>query len=98
MPSNSALALCLLLIALPAAAEVYTYIDAQGNRVFTDQPGSGNAKRVPMAASNRMSANPTGAAPMTTAKKLKPNRFFTTTCCAFWCPILMPPFATPKVS
>ena len=28
---------------------MFTYVDAQGNRVFTDQPGSGNAKRVPMA-------------------------------------------------
>lgn len=76
MPSNSALALYLMLIALPAAAEVYTYIDAQGNRVFTDQPGSGNAKRVPMATSNRMSANPTGAAPMTTAKKTEAKALF----------------------
>jgi hypothetical protein len=52
------------LISLPAMAEVFTYIDAQGNRVFTDQPGTRNAKRVPLATSNRMSANPSGAAPM----------------------------------
>ena len=56
------------LISLPAMAEVFTYIDAQGNRVFTDQPGTRNAKRVPLATSNRMSANPSGAAPMTAAK------------------------------
>lgn len=56
------------LISLPAMAEVFTYIDAQGNRVFTDQPGTRNAKRVPLATSNRMSANPNGAAPMTSAK------------------------------
>ncbi|WP_367373815.1 DUF4124 domain-containing protein [Pseudomonas lini] len=56
------------LISLPAMAEVFTYIDAQGNRVFTDQPGTRNAKRVPLATSNRMSANPSGAAPMTSAK------------------------------
>ncbi|RON29320.1 penicillin-binding protein [Pseudomonas frederiksbergensis] len=56
------------LISLPAMAEVFTYIDAQGNRVFTDQPGPRNAKRVPLATSNRMSANPSGAAPMTAAK------------------------------
>ncbi|RON11763.1 DUF4124 domain-containing protein [Pseudomonas frederiksbergensis] len=55
------------LISLPAMAEVFTYIDAQGNRVFTDQPGTRNAKRVPLATSNRMSANPS-AAPMTAAK------------------------------
>ena len=57
------------LIALPASAEVFTYVDAQGNRVFTDQPGSGNAKRVPLATSNRMSAHPTGAAPQESEKK-----------------------------
>ena len=57
------------LIALPVAADVFTYVDAQGNRVFTDQPGTGNAKRVPMAPSNRMSANPTGAAPVIAGKK-----------------------------
>jgi hypothetical protein len=56
------------LISLPAMAEVFTYIDAQGNRVFTDQPGTRNAKRVPLATSNRMSANPNGAAPMTATK------------------------------
>lgn len=56
--------LIICLIALPVTAEVFTYIDAQGNRVYTDQPGSGNAKRVPLAPSNRMSANPGGAAPV----------------------------------
>lgn len=56
------------LVSLPAMAEVFTYIDAQGNRVFTDQPGARNAKRVPLATSNRMSANPSGATPMTAAK------------------------------
>jgi hypothetical protein len=57
------------LTALPATAEVFTYVDAQGNRVYTDQPGSGNAKRVPLATSNRMPANPTGASPVVAAKK-----------------------------
>lgn len=57
------------LIALPVTAEVFTYVDAQGNRVFTDQPGAGNAKRVPMTPSNRMSANPTGTAPVIAGKK-----------------------------
>ncbi|HEF4760476.1 TPA: DUF4124 domain-containing protein [Pseudomonas putida] len=57
------------LFAWPATAEVFTYIDAQGNRVFTDQPPSGNAKRVPLAPSNRMSA--TDSAPASPAKKTK---------------------------
>ena len=47
----------LAMTALHASAEVFTYIDAQGNRVYTDQP-RGNAKRVPLATSNRMPANP----------------------------------------
>lgn len=57
-------ALCLVLCLLvpPASAEVFTYIDAHGNRVYTDQP-RGNAKRVPIATSNRMPATPTAAAP-----------------------------------
>jgi hypothetical protein len=58
-----------LMIALPASAEVFTYVDAQGNRVFTDQPGLGNAKRVPLAPGNRMSANPTHAIPVIVDKK-----------------------------
>ena len=64
------------LIALSASAEVFTYVDTQGNRVFTDQPGSGNAKRVPLATSNRMSANPTGAAPVMAAKRTETKPLF----------------------
>ena len=33
----------LMLLALPALAQVYTYIDSEGNRVFTDKPRSGDA-------------------------------------------------------
>lgn len=43
----------LLLVALPGVAQVYTYVDAEGNRVFTDSPRDGNAKQVQMAPSNR---------------------------------------------
>ena len=68
------LAACL--IALSASAEVFTYIDAQGNRVFTDQPGSGNAKRVPLATSNRMSTSPTGAAPVIAEKRTETKPLF----------------------
>ena len=44
----------LLLIALPCLAQVYTYVDAEGNRVFTDKPRDGNAQQVQMAPSNRI--------------------------------------------
>lgn len=70
-----ALCLILCLLALPASAEVFTYIDAQGNRVYTDQP-RGNAKRVPIATSNRISATPLAAVPSSTAKNItKPPPF-----------------------
>lgn len=42
------------LICLTAQAGVYTYVDADGNRVFTDQPPSGQAERIEMAPSNGM--------------------------------------------
>lgn len=50
--------LCLVIM-LPAQAfaEVYTYKDAQGNRVFTDQPHK-NAKRVEILPSNSASGSP----------------------------------------
>jgi hypothetical protein len=46
---------CLLLAALPAAAQVYTYVDADGNRVFTDRPASDNAERIELPPTNNMS-------------------------------------------
>jgi hypothetical protein len=49
------LLLCLLLVGLPAAAQVYTYVDADGNRVFTDRPTSDNAERIELPATNNMS-------------------------------------------
>ncbi|MEX6503895.1 DUF4124 domain-containing protein [Pseudomonas zhanjiangensis] len=55
--------LCLLVLAQGALAEVYTYVDAAGNRVFTDKPGVGNAQRVTIAPSNSMSLSPPGPAP-----------------------------------
>lgn len=47
---------CLLLglCCLNANAGVYTYIDAQGNRVFTDQPPSESAERIELAPTNAM--------------------------------------------
>lgn len=54
---RSALIWVLLLIALPSMADVYTYIDAEGNRVFTDQPRK-NAKRVEIQPGNSISGAP----------------------------------------
>ena len=47
---------CILLcLCLPTAhAGVYTYIDSDGNRVFTDQPPSEKAERIEITPSNRM--------------------------------------------
>lgn len=61
-----------LLLAQPSSAEVFTYIDAQGNRVFTDQPKPGDAKRVPLATSNRMSSTASAAAHSTRKTEQKP--------------------------
>ncbi|WP_027897108.1 DUF4124 domain-containing protein [Zestomonas thermotolerans] len=52
--------LCLALLSLPAAAQVYTYIDAEGNRVFTDRPQSQNAQRLNLAPTNSMPAPKAG--------------------------------------
>ncbi|WP_122663925.1 DUF4124 domain-containing protein [Pseudomonas viridiflava] len=60
-----------LLITLPAPvlADVYTYTDAQGNKVFTDQPHK-NAKRVEILPSNSTSGSP----PPRTVQKSTPTR------------------------
>lgn len=59
------LLLCLLLClpGLPAQAGVYTYIDADGNRVFTDQPRSDKAERIAITPSNSMAPSQAPAAP-----------------------------------
>lgn len=63
------LTLGLALAALPGVAQVYTYIDAQGNRVFTDQPRPGNAKKVQLPPGNRMPApTATASAPAAEAR------------------------------
>ena len=55
-----AIALCLLFgVSQSILAQVYTYVDADGNRVFTDQPHR-NAKKVDIAPTNRV-AQPTSA-------------------------------------
>lgn len=47
----------LLFLAQGAHAQVYTYIDAEGNRVFTDSPRSSSAERVIIAPSNSAQLN-----------------------------------------
>lgn len=44
-------------LATLAQAQIYTYVDAEGNRVFTDQPHK-NAKRVDITPTNNMSSTP----------------------------------------
>lgn len=64
----------LLLLAQSAQAQVYTYIDAEGNRVFTDSPRSSNAERVNIAPSNsaQLNQNPpsAGVAPPAVTKQV----------------------------
>ncbi|WP_220803901.1 DUF4124 domain-containing protein [Pseudomonas sp. NCCP-436] len=60
------LLLCILLaLACGATAQVYTYIDAEGNRVFTDKPTSQNAERVILAPSNSVQLNAQPPTPRT---------------------------------
>ncbi|MDU9026467.1 DUF4124 domain-containing protein [Pseudomonas mediterranea] len=73
--SRWVLALCLSLVALPAMAQVYTYVDAQGNRVFTDQPRPGNAKKVQLTPGNRM-PTPPAAATAAPASEAQPKPLF----------------------
>lgn len=49
----------LLFVATPALAGVYTYVDAEGNRVFTDRPPDDRpVEQIQLAPSNRMDASP----------------------------------------
>lgn len=74
-PWLAAALLCLLLfICESAAAEVYTYIDAEGNRVFTDQPHK-NAKKVDIAPGNQIRSTPKKPTP-TTSSKPRPGPLF----------------------
>jgi hypothetical protein len=64
----------LLLASLPISAQVYTYIDAEGNRVFTDQPRSKNAQRIELAPSNSMNAPQPLYAPPAAASAPEPSQ------------------------
>lgn len=65
----------LMLLALPAFAQVYTYIDAEGNRVFTDKPRSGDAERVELAPSNSMPTIQTQTVPVIEAPPEPSQRY-----------------------
>lgn len=60
---RQAAASLLLASALPALAGVYSYVDAEGNRVFTDRPAGQMAEEVRLKPSNSMPAPPVQAAP-----------------------------------
>lgn len=71
---HRALICLLMLIGHSAVAEVYTYIDAEGNRVFTDQPHK-NAKKVDIAPSNQIRSAPKKPSQASSAKP-KPGPLF----------------------
>jgi hypothetical protein len=71
-----ALLLCLLLSwMLPATADVFTYIDANGNRVFTDQPKKG-AKRVEIPPTNNLTGTAPAQKPSASTRAAKPKAMF----------------------
>lgn len=53
----------LLALTLPSTAAIYSYTDADGNRVFTDRPGGRAAEPVDTKPSNSMPAQPVPLAP-----------------------------------
>lgn len=59
--TRAALLGLLLALALPAAGQIYTYTDEQGNRVFTDRPGGRAVESVQPRVSNSMPAAPVTA-------------------------------------
>lgn len=65
----------LMLLALPTFAQVYTYIDGEGNRVFTDKPRSGDAERVELAPSNSLPTLQTPSAPAVAAPPEPSQRY-----------------------
>ena len=53
------LACLLLILSLPAAAQIYSYTDAKGNKVFTNEPPQGSdAKAVDLPPTNSIAAPP----------------------------------------
>lgn len=58
---RQAAAILLLTTALPALGGIYSYTDAEGNRVFTDRPTGQAVEEVQLKPSNSMAAQPTPA-------------------------------------
>ncbi|MCQ4298412.1 DUF4124 domain-containing protein [Pseudomonas songnenensis] len=58
---RQAAAILLLATALPALGGIYSYTDAEGNRVFTDRPTGQAMEEVQLKPSNSMAAQPTPA-------------------------------------
>ncbi|MDU4059230.1 MAG: DUF4124 domain-containing protein [Pseudomonas oryzihabitans] len=78
------LTLLLLCLLLPAQAAVYSYVDKEGNRVYTDQPPKGvKATQVPITVPNNLNQqgqptrklSPTPAAPVARTPKAAPFRY-----------------------
>ncbi|WP_462380055.1 DUF4124 domain-containing protein [Pseudomonas sp. Marseille-QA0892] len=70
--THRALGLLLALLASQASAEIYSEVDASGNRVFTDRPSAGSARAVPVKPSNVMPLTvPVVHAPPTHTVRLK---------------------------
>lgn len=61
---RQSLALALLLLSLPAAAQIYKYTDANGNTAYSNQPPNGTkAETVELPPLNRVNTAPVTAAP-----------------------------------
>lgn len=58
---RQAAAILLLATALPALGGIYSYTDAEGNRIFTDRPTGQAVEEVQLKPSNSMAAQPTPA-------------------------------------
>ena len=55
---RAALVLAWALSTVPAQAQIYSYIDAEGNRVFTDRPSTGNSAALELKPTNSMPSAP----------------------------------------
>lgn len=67
----------LLVLSLPAAGQIYSYIDEQGNRVFTDRPAGRAVEQVQSRPTNSMPAMPvTAPAPSRNKADAEPAAFY----------------------